>query len=129
LVKISPDQTDEQLQLMTKTIVGTGMDGIICTNTTLSRGNLPFDDPESKQNGGLSGKPLFAKSNETLQKIRHIVNSDFPIIAVGGIMSDMNALQKLHLGANLIQLYTGFVIKGNTLIQQINLQIKSESTR
>ena len=75
--------------------------------------------------GGLSGKPLLEKANETLRLVRLFAGENFPIIAVGGIIDKKDAAVKFSLGADLIQLYTGFVLKGNRLIQQINDQISS----
>jgi len=129
LVKISPDQNKTQLEFMVKQIKSMGFDGIICTNTTVDRP----ETLKSKLNltheaGGLSGKPLRKKSNNTLRLVRNFAGENFPIIAVGGIIDKKDALEKLSLGANLIQLYTGFVIQGNGLIRQINDQIKSENT-
>jgi dihydroorotate dehydrogenase len=129
LVKISPDQNEQQLKFMVQQIKAMGFDGIICTNTTVDRpNNLKSDIQTIQQMGGLSGKPLLEKSNKTLQMVRNFAGENFPIIAVGGIIDKKDALQKLSLGANLIQIYTGFVIKGNQLIKQINDQLNSENT-
>jgi dihydroorotate dehydrogenase len=129
LVKISPDQNEQQLKFMVQQIKAIGFDGIICTNTTVDRpSSLKCDDQTTQQMGGLSGKPLLEKSNKTLQMVRNFAGENFPIIAVGGIIDKKDALQKLSLGANLIQIYTGFVIKGNQLIKQINDQLNSENT-
>ena len=129
LVKISPDQNKQQLEFMVQQIKAIGFDGIICTNTTVDRpSKLQSDVETTQQLGGLSGKPLLEKSNKTLQMVRNFAGENFPIIAVGGIIDKKDALQKLSLGANLIQIYTGFVIKGNQLIKQINDQLNSENT-
>lgn len=124
LVKISPDQSAEQLKFMTEQIIASGMDGIICTNTTISRENLNSDDTLIKEQGGLSGAPLIEKANETLRLVRQFSGSTFPIIAVGGIISAEDAVKKIHLGANLVQIYTGFIYKGNGLIKDINNALK-----
>jgi len=130
LVKISPDQNPEQLAFMVNQIMALKFDGIICTNTTVDRPkDLKSDQQTSQQLGGLSGKPLQHKSNETLRLVRSFAGENFPIIAVGGIIDKKDALTKLELGANLIQIYTGFVLKGNSLIKQINDQINSENTQ
>ncbi len=120
LVKISPDQTQEQLQFMTRQIIDSGMDGIICTNTTIARKDLQSPQALSEQAGGLSGAPLLSAANDTLQCVRQCAGSDFPIVAVGGIMSEEDAKEKMELGANLIQIYTGFVYHGSGLIRAIN---------
>ncbi|MGJ8664345.1 MAG: quinone-dependent dihydroorotate dehydrogenase, partial [Marinicella sp.] len=128
LVKISPDQNDQQLGFMVEQIKGLGFDGIICTNTTVDRPNSLISAEDLKQeSGGLSGKPLLKKSNETLRLVRSFAGENFPIIAVGGIIDKKDALMKFELGADLIQIYSGFVIKGNHLIKQINDQLISEN--
>ncbi len=128
LVKISPDQNTEQLQFMVQQIIDIGFDGIICTNTTVDR-PAALNSPQNvtSEMGGLSGKPLLEKSNQTLQSVRQFAGENFPIIAVGGIIDKKDAIQKFELGADLIQIYTGFVIKGNHLIKQINQQLTSEN--
>jgi dihydroorotate dehydrogenase len=130
LVKISPDQNEQQLEFMVNQIIESGFDGIICTNTTIDRPDtLKSKDELSTQIGGLSGKPLLEKSNQTLRLVREIAGENFPIIAVGGIIDKKDAIEKFKLGANLIQVYTGFVLKGSCLIKQINDQINSENTQ
>lgn len=130
LVKISPDQNEQQLKFMVQQIKNIGFDGIICTNTTLDRpNNLRSDSQTTQQAGGLSGKPLQNKSNQTLQMVRTFAGENFPIIAVGGIIDKKDALVKFALGADLIQVYTGFVLKGHALINDINNQLISENTR
>ncbi len=130
LVKISPDQSEQQLEFMVKQIKNLGFDGIISTNTTVDRpNNLRSDQKNIQQMGGLSGKPLLEKSNNTLRLVRTFAGKNFPIIAVGGIMDEKDALKKFALGANLIQIYTGFVLKGHGLINDINNQLISENTR
>ncbi len=128
LVKISPDQDQQQLKFMVEQIKSHGFDGIICTNTTVDRPeHLQSNQALCAETGGLSGRPLLEKANETLQWVRSFAGSDFPIIAVGGIIDKQDAMRKFQLGANLIQIYTGFVLKGNHLIRQINQQLTSEN--
>ncbi len=130
LVKISPDQNQQQLEFMVNQIKTLGFDGIICTNTTVDRPEELISDTSTvQQMGGLSGKPLFNKSNETLTLVRKFAGKNFPIIAVGGIMDRKDALTKFVLGADLIQVYSGFVLKGPALIKDINNQLISENTR
>lgn len=130
VVKISPDQNKDQLEFMVKQIVDSGFDGIICTNTTIDRpDSLQSAADLTAEMGGLSGKPLLKKSNETLRLVRNFAGRDFPIIAVGGIIDKEGAMEKFALGADLIQIYTGFVLKGNRLIYDINKQLISENTR
>jgi len=126
LVKISPDQNESQVKFMVEQIKQLGFDGIICTNTTVDRPSaLKSSEDLTTEMGGLSGKPLLEKANETLRLVRLFAGENFPIIAVGGIIDKKDAAVKFSLGADLIQLYTGFVLKGNRLIQQINDQISS----
>lgn len=128
VVKISPDQSQDQLQFMVQQIKAIGFDGIICTNTTIDRPTTLQSDAElCQQAGGLSGKPLLEKSNQTLKWVRECAGENFPIFAVGGIIDKEDAHQKFELGADLIQIYTGFVLKGNHLIKQINQQLTSEN--
>ncbi len=124
LIKISPDQNEQQLEFMVKQIKALGFDGIICTNTTVDRPKaLKSNHKTTLQMGGLSGKPLQEKSNETLRLVRFFAGKNFPIIAVGGIIDKKDALRKFELGADLVQIYTGFVLKGNALINEINNQL------
>jgi dihydroorotate dehydrogenase len=122
LLKIAPDLTSEQLNDIIDILKSTSTDGVIATNTTISRDGLqaPSAELEKIGNGGLSGKPLADRSTEVIQYLRSGLGSDFPIIAVGGIMSAEDAVQKIKAGANLIQLYTGFIYSGPALVKQIN---------
>lgn len=127
VVKISPDQSPQQLTNMANSLKSCGMDGLICTNTTIARPeNLKSSPDLCQQSGGLSGKPLTEFANETLVQMRTLMGKNFPIIAVGGIMSVEDAIDKFKLGADLIQIYSGFVYHGLTLIQQINGWLKSK---
>ena len=125
VVKIAPDQSDEATIEIAKTIKNSGMDGIICTNTTIEKNNLKKESHQS-ETGGLSGKPLLSRSNEIIKTVRKAVGTDFPIIGVGGILTDEDAMSKIHSGANLIQIYTGLVYQGPELIKRINLKYKNE---
>ena len=90
---------------------------MICTNTTIDKSDL--DDKYKNIQGGLSGKPLYEKSNIVLENVKKHLNDDKTIIAVGGVDSATSANEKFRLGANLIQLYTGLVYKGPNLIKDI----------
>lgn len=127
LVKIAPDQNQEQLKFMAETIVNAGIDGIICNNTTIDRPSLKSTPSLVEQPGGLSGKPLLKKSNQCLTTIRQSVGTGFPIIAVGGITTAQDAIEKFKLGADLVQIYSGFVYQGSRLITQINQQYRELS--
>ncbi len=121
LLKIAPDLTDEQLLDIIDIVNETKIDGVIATNTTLSRDHLstPQDKVESMGAGGLSGKPLSNRSTEVIKFLAEKSNKSFPIIGVGGIHSAKDALEKLDAGADLVQLYTGFIYEGPGLIKRI----------
>jgi dihydroorotate dehydrogenase len=118
LLKIAPDLNDNQLMDIISIVKYTGLDGIIATNTTINRENLKSDN--KKETGGLSGKPLLARSTEVIKFISKNSNNSIPIIGVGGINSVEDALEKFDAGADLIQIYTGFIYEGPNLIRSIN---------
>jgi dihydroorotate dehydrogenase len=121
LVKISPDVDDEQLVAIVNTARSNGCNGIIATNTTMSR---PSEISASEQalfaqTGGMSGLPVQQTSTEMISKIYKMTNGEFPIVGVGGIMSGEDAWQKICAGASLIQAYSGFVFEGASLTKQV----------
>jgi dihydroorotate dehydrogenase len=118
LLKIAPDLTDEQLLDIIDIVKDTQIEGVIATNTTISRDGL--QSANKKEVGGLSGKPLTNRSTEVIRFLSEKSNKAFPIIGVGGIHSAEDALEKLEAGADLVQLYTGFVYEGPQLIKDIN---------
>ncbi len=124
LLKIAPDLTDEQLLDIIQIVQDTKLDGVIATNTTISRDGL--QDINKEEVGGLSGKPLTDRSTLVIRFLSEKSNRAFPIIGVGGIHSAKDALEKLDAGASLIQLYTGFVYKGPQLIKNINKAILNQ---
>jgi dihydroorotate dehydrogenase len=121
-LKIAPDLTNEQLDDIIDLVAITKIDGIIATNTTISREGLkhPKDKVEAIGLGGLSGKPVAARSTEVIRYLSQKSNKSFPIIGVGGIHSVSDALEKIEAGASLLQLYTGFIYEGPQLIKKIN---------
>ena len=121
LLKIAPDLTDEQLMDIIDIVKTTKIDGVIATNTTISREGLTCAN--KSETGGLSGKPLTKRSTEVIRFLAKKSNKSFPIIGVGGIHSANDALDKLDAGADLVQLYTGFVYEGPKLIKDINKAI------
>ncbi len=125
LLKIAPDLTFSQLDDVIEILKITKTDGIIATNTTLSREGLltPHEDIQLIGAGGLSGKPLATKANEMISYLRKNMGASYPIIGVGGIMTVQDALDKLAAGADLIQLYTGFVYEGPSFVKKINQAI------
>jgi dihydroorotate dehydrogenase len=122
LLKIAPDLNEAQLTDVVEILKETQTDGIIATNTTISRAGL--NTPESEVvaigNGGLSGKPLALRSTEVISFLRTKLGKEYPIIGVGGIMTPEDALEKLKAGADLIQIYTGFIYEGPGLVKRIN---------
>jgi dihydroorotate dehydrogenase len=121
LLKIAPDLTVEQLDDVIEILKETKTDGVIATNTTVSRDGLTTDQQTVEQigAGGLSGKPLRNRSTEVIKYLRRELGPDYPIIGVGGIMSVEDALEKLDAGADLIQIYTGFVYEGPGFVKRI----------
>ena len=118
LLKIAPDLTNNQLLDIIEIINSVKIDGVIATNTTLSREGLK--SKYKNQMGGLSGKPITNRSTEIIRFLSENSNKSFPIIGVGGIHSPKDAIDKLDAGADLIQLYTGFVYEGPSMIKRIN---------
>ena len=118
LLKIAPDLNNNQLLDIISIVKDTGLDGIIATNTTINRDNLK--SLNKNELGGLSGKPLTSRSTEVIKFISKNSNKTIPIIGVGGISSVADALEKFDAGADLIQIYTGFIYEGPNLIRSIN---------
>jgi dihydroorotate dehydrogenase len=117
LVKIAPDLADEALDDMAAAFLAMGIDGVIVSNTTLSRPDLR--SAQAGETGGLSGRPLFALSTQMLARLYQRLDGRMPLIGVGGIDSADTALAKIEAGATLLQLYTGLVFKGPALIHEI----------
>ncbi len=118
LLKIAPDLNNNQLLDIIYIVKDTGLDGIIATNTTINRDNLK--SVNKNELGGLSGKPLTSRSTEVIKFISKNSNKTIPIIGVGGINTVADALEKFDAGADLIQIYTGFIYEGPNLIRSIN---------
>ncbi|MBT8376771.1 MAG: quinone-dependent dihydroorotate dehydrogenase [Bacteroidia bacterium] len=118
LLKIAPDLTNEQLLDIIEIVATTKIDGVIATNTTISRDGLTSSN--KSEVGGLSGKPLKNRSTEVIRFLSKNSKKAFPIIGVGGIHTANDALEKLDAGADLVQLYTGFVYEGPKLVKDIN---------
>ncbi len=123
LLKISPDLNNSDILSIVDLIQELKIDGIITTNTTLSREKLKSDNKLKLQKGGLSGAPLRSRSTEVISLIHKYSKGKVPIVGVGGIMSPDDALEKLNAGASLIQVYTGFIYNGPSFIYKINREI------
>jgi dihydroorotate dehydrogenase len=115
VVKIAPDLNENEINELAEAFIKYKIDGVIATNTTNERPNL-IDKVLSSEEGGLSGRPLSEKSDHVLERLSDRLNGKIPIIAVGGIMTREDAKRKMQLGASLVQLYTGFIYEGPSLI-------------
>ncbi|GAB4259082.1 MAG: quinone-dependent dihydroorotate dehydrogenase [Vicingaceae bacterium] len=127
LLKIAPDLTNSQLDEVVELVTKTKIEGVIAVNTSTFRDNLitPESEIEKIGNGGLSGKPLFPKSKQTIQYLRSKLPKGTVIIGVGGIFSPEDAMHLIGLGADLVQVYTGFIYEGPSLVKKINKKILS----
>ena len=125
LLKIAPDLSNSQLDDIIEIIQETCLDGVVATNTTINRDNLLTDKAtiEKIGYGGLSGKPLKERSNEVIKYLSEKSNKSFAIIGVGGINSANDAIEKLDSGADLIQIYSGFIYEGPSLVKRINKEL------
>jgi dihydroorotate dehydrogenase len=127
-LKIAPDLTDAGLDDVTAEILASDLDGLIVSNTTLSRAGLR-DQVQANETGGMSGKPLFERSTIVLAKMRKRLGGNFPIIGVGGIHSVESAAEKIRAGADLIQLYSSMVYEGPGLPGRIVRGLSNLCTR
>ena len=127
LLKIAPDLTEDQLLDIISIIDEVMIDGVIASNTTLSRANLKSKESLTKEAGGLSGKPVKNRSTEVIRFLNKKSNNSFPIIGVGGIHTPEDAIEKLEAGASLVQLYTGFIYEGPAAVRNINRAILKKS--
>ena len=120
LLKIAPDLTDSQLSDIIEIVEVTRIDGVIATNTTLSRDGLQSPTAIARQQGGLSGKPLSKRSTAVIRYLHTHSKGAFPIIGVGGIHTPNDVKEKIDAGASLVQLYTGFIYEGPGVIKRMN---------
>jgi dihydroorotate dehydrogenase len=125
LLKIAPDLTNEQLDDIIDIVKETKIDGVIATNTTISREELKTQNSKliTIGAGGLSGKPLSKRATEVVKYLSDKSKKAFPIIAVGGIHTAEDAIEKLNAGASLVQIYTGFIYEGPGIVKRINKAI------
>jgi dihydroorotate dehydrogenase len=121
LLKIAPDLTDDQLNDIIDIVRESKIDGVIATNTTISRESLSTaaGEVEAIGMGGLSGKPLTKRSTEVIRYLKTKSNNAFPVIGVGGIHTAEDAIEKLEAGADLVQVYTGFIYEGPAIVKNI----------
>ncbi len=127
-VKIAPDLDDDQLGVIAATLRRHGMDGVVATNTTISREAVK-GLPHAEEAGGLSGAPLLSASNQVVTKLRAALGAAFPIIGVGGILSAEDAVSKLRAGADVVQIYTGLIYKGPALVGQAAAALRRAAAR
>lgn len=122
-VKIAPDLNEPQIDVIAAALKRHGMDGVVATNTTLSRDAVK-GLPHSEEAGGLSGAPVLEMSNQVIRQLRAALGKAFPIIGVGGIMSADDAVSKIKAGADVVQIYTGLIYQGAPLVRDAALAIK-----
>ena len=115
LVKLAPDLSDDDIDAVARVLGDLGVDGVIATNTTVSRISVQ-DDPLAHETGGLSGAPLMGQSTLVLRRLRTRLPDRIPLIGVGGILSGADAVAKMAAGASLVQVYSGMVYRGPELI-------------
>lgn len=116
-VKIAPDVDSNQLQTIAEALIKHAIDGVIATNTTVSRQGVE-GSPHAQEAGGLSGTPVHEKSLLVIRELRELLGPTFPIIGVGGVVSGQQAAEKMQAGANAVQIYTGLIYKGPRLIPE-----------
>ena len=122
-VKIAPDLDETQVAVIAATLQRHGMDGVIATNTTLGRDAVK-GMPHAEETGGLSGAPVLQMSNRVIHQLRSALGKGFPIIGVGGILSAADAISKIQAGADVVQIYTGLIYQGPSLVHKAALAIK-----
>jgi len=127
MIKIAPDLDADQIHTIAGLLLRYRLDGVIATNTTVSREQIG-DAAHGHEEGGLSGRPLLAASNRVIAQLRSFLGRDFPIVGVGGILSAEDALEKISAGANVVQIYTGLIYKGPKLVQDIALRLRDASS-
>jgi dihydroorotate dehydrogenase len=123
-VKIAPDLDEAQVDVIAATLKRHAMDGVVATNTTISRDAVK-GLPHAEETGGLSGAPVFEASNRVIAQLRAALGKGFPIIGVGGVLSGADAVAKIKAGADVVQIYTGLIYKGPDLVREAALAIKS----
>jgi dihydroorotate dehydrogenase len=122
-VKIAPDLDASQIEVIAATLRRHGMDGVVATNTTISREAVK-GLPHAEEAGGLSGSPVLEASNRVIAQLRSALGKAFPIIGVGGIMSAQDAASKIRAGADVVQIYTGLIYRGPDLVSDAARALK-----
>lgn len=122
LVKIAPDVSDEELEMMVDALSASGISGIIATNTTIGREGLTH--PNQKETGGISGKPLRARSTEVVSRVYRQTAGKLPIIGSGGIFSAEDAYEKIRAGASLVEIYTALIYEGPEVNRRLHAGLR-----
>jgi dihydroorotate dehydrogenase len=122
-VKIAPDLDEAQVGVIAATLKKNAIDGVIATNTTIARDAVKHL-PHGEEAGGLSGAPVLQASNRVIAQLRAALGAGYPIIGVGGVLSGADAQSKIAAGADLVQLYTGFIYKGPALVTEAARALK-----
>jgi dihydroorotate dehydrogenase len=122
-VKIAPDLDTAQVDIIAATLKRHGMDGVVATNTTISRDAVK-GLPHAEEAGGLSGGPVLEASNRVIGQLRDALGKGFPIVGVGGVMSAQDAVSKIRAGADVVQIYTGLIYRGPQLVFDAARSIK-----
>lgn len=125
LLKIAPDLGEAELDAIAEVLLHTGIDGVVCSNTTIDHAAVA-DDPHGNEVGGLSGKPLFDRSTAVLAGMRRRLQGRVPLIGVGGILDGSDAAEKLEMGASLVQLYSGLIYRGPQLVAECVNEIRRQ---
>ncbi|GAA0889079.1 quinone-dependent dihydroorotate dehydrogenase [Rhodanobacter soli] len=125
LLKIAPDLSEAELDAIAEVLLHTGIDGVICTNTTIDHAAVA-DDPHGNEVGGLSGKPLFDRSTAVLSGMHRRLQGRIPLVGVGGILDGSDAAEKMEMGASLVQLYSGLIYRGPQLVAECVNEIRRQ---
>ncbi|HEY0858598.1 MAG TPA: quinone-dependent dihydroorotate dehydrogenase [Albitalea sp.] len=125
-VKIAPDLDQDQVRVIATTLRRCGMAGVVATNTTIARDAVQHL-PHGGEAGGLSGAPVFEASNRVIRQLRALLGPGVPIIGVGGVLDGADAAAKIEAGADLVQIYTGFIYRGPALVTEAARAIASSS--
>lgn len=125
LLKIAPDLSETELDAIAEVLLRTGIDGVICTNTTIDHAAVA-GDPHGGETGGVSGKPLFERSTAVLAGMHRRLQGRIPLIGVGGILEGSDAAEKIDAGASLVQVYSGLIYRGPHLVGECVNEIRRQ---
>uniref|UniRef100_A0A1A7WD12 Dihydroorotate dehydrogenase (quinone), mitochondrial n=1 Tax=Iconisemion striatum TaxID=60296 RepID=A0A1A7WD12_9TELE len=123
LVKIAPDLTDQDKRDIADVVTELGVDGLMVTNTTVSRPET-LQDPHKSEAGGLSGQPLKDLATKTVREMYHLTKGKVPIVGIGGVSSGQDAMDKIRAGASLVQLYTALTYQGPPVVTKIKRELE-----